>query len=142
MDTLAEDVRVTNDRLGQLEAVQIDTNNKITALEASVGTINTSLAAILQRLEERVRGCPVDGHVSSVACNNEQNYAADTEDGEEENPVPRRQRHYHRHGMGFRPPRREVRDNDNSLGRIKFTMPPFDGKYDPDAYLTWELAID
>ena len=42
-DTLDEDVHVTNDHLGQLEAVQIDTNNKITSLEASVGTINTSL---------------------------------------------------------------------------------------------------
>ena len=21
-------------------------------------------------------------------------------------------------------------------------MPPFDGKYDPDAYISWEIAID
>jgi hypothetical protein len=31
--------------------------------------------------------------------------------------------------MGGRPPRREVRENDDSLGRIKFSIPPFDGKY-------------
>jgi hypothetical protein len=39
--------------------------------------------------------------------------------------------------MGGRPPRREVRENDVSLERIKFSIPTFDGKYDPDAYLTW-----
>jgi hypothetical protein len=44
--------------------------------------------------------------------------------------------------MGGRPPRREVRENDVSLERIKFSIPTFDGKYDPDAYLTWELSVD
>ena len=44
--------------------------------------------------------------------------------------------------MGPVRPCREVRGNDESLGKIKFTMPPFDGKYDPNAYLTWRLAID
>jgi hypothetical protein len=44
--------------------------------------------------------------------------------------------------MGGRAPRREVRANDDSLCRVKFSIPPFDGKYDPDAYLTWELSVD
>ena len=35
---------------------------------------------------------------------------------------------------------REVRDD--SFAKMKFTMPAFDGKYDPDAYLDWELAVD
>ena len=33
--------------------------------------------------------------------------------------------------------RREVRDRDDPLLKIKFSIPPFAGKYDPDAYLTW-----
>ena len=41
-----------------------------------------------------------------------------------------------------RDPPREVRDRNDALGKIKFTRPPFAGKYDPDAYLTWELSVD
>ena len=69
-------------------------------------------------------------------------YAGDTEHDDEVDAQPCRQLHRNRRGMGARPPRREVRDNDDSLGKIKFTMPSFDGKYDPDAYLTWELAAN
>jgi hypothetical protein len=29
-----------------------------------------------------------------------------------------------------------------SLGKLKFTMPKFDGGSDPEAYLTWELKVD
>lgn len=36
----------------------------------------------------------------------------------------------------------EVRDHNDALGKIKFTMPSFAGKYDPDAYLTWELTVE
>jgi hypothetical protein len=37
---------------------------------------------------------------------------------------------------------RDVRNNDEAFGKIKFKIPPFNGKYDPDAYTTWEIAID
>ena len=43
-------------------------------------------------------------------------------------------RRHHRH--------REVRDRDDPLLKIKFSIPPFAGKYDLDAYLTWEMAIE
>ena len=43
-----------------------------------------------------------------------------------------------RQGMGRN--QREVRDDP--LAKIQFTMPSFAGKYDPDSYLTWELAVD
>jgi hypothetical protein len=68
-------------------------------------------------------------------------YSADTE---HDNLSIRHRQHLRRdhHGMGGRPPRHEVQENDDSLGRIKFSIPPFDGKYDPDAYLTWELSVD
>lgn len=45
---LDEDVRVTNERLGQLEASQIDTNTKLASLESSLGAVNTSLVGILE----------------------------------------------------------------------------------------------
>jgi hypothetical protein len=38
--------------------------------------------------------------------------------------------------------RPEVRDRDDSIGKIKFVMPSFDGKYDPEVYLEWELLVD
>jgi len=38
--------------------------------------------------------------------------------------------------------RREVHTKDDAFSKIKFKIPPFDGKYDPDAYLEWELAVD
>jgi hypothetical protein len=37
---------------------------------------------------------------------------------------------------------RDVRNNDDAFGKIKFKIPPFDGKYDPDAYITWEIVVD
>jgi hypothetical protein len=46
-----------------------------------------------------------------------------------------------RRGMGgFR--RCEVHNNDNASNKIKFKISLFDGTYDPDAYITWEIAID
>ncbi|XP_015624451.1 uncharacterized protein [Oryza sativa Japonica Group] len=147
---LDEDVRVANDRLGQLEATQIDTNSKLSSLETPLVAVNTSLAGILNTLKRMSQ----DGHDgparrnhigheanSSVAAREEVDYAADTELDEEVLGRPQRQQRQQRHGMGA-PPRQEVHDNDDSLGKIKFTIPCFDGKYDPDAYLTWELAID
>jgi hypothetical protein len=46
-----------------------------------------------------------------------------------------------RHGRdGHR--RRQVRNNDNAFHKLKFKIPPFDGKYDLDAYISWELAVE
>ena len=38
--------------------------------------------------------------------------------------------------------RHNVHGNDDAFSKIKFKIPPFDGKYDPDAYITWEIAVD
>jgi hypothetical protein len=38
--------------------------------------------------------------------------------------------------------RREVPNNNDAFSKIKFKIPPFDGKYDPDAYITWEIVVD
>jgi len=38
--------------------------------------------------------------------------------------------------------RREVHNNNDAFSKIKFKIPSFDGKYDPDAYITWEIVVD
>jgi hypothetical protein len=82
-----------------------------------------------------------NGSIASTTRDDDMEYSADTEHDDRSNRHRRHQRR-DRHGMGGRTPRREVRENDDSLGRIKFSLPPFGGKYDPDAYLTWELSVD
>jgi hypothetical protein len=48
---------------------------------------------------------------------------------------------HNRHGRdGHR--RREVRNNDDAFHKLKFKIPPFDGKYDHDAYISWELVVE
>jgi len=39
--------------------------------------------------------------------------------------------------------RRHSRGNhEERFGKLKFTMPKFDGGSDPEAYFTWELKVD
>ena len=87
---LDEDVRVTNERLGQLEAAQIDTNAKLTSMESTLGALNTSLVGILERLG-RMEQEGLDGMgrhnnnntEGSIAGQDEEEYSADIElDGE------------------------------------------------------------
>ena len=147
---LDEDVRVANERLGQLETAQIETNTKLASLGSTLGAVNTSLVGILERLERMEQNqCDGSGRrnhnihntVGSTAGREEEEYAADTELDEEVNGHRCTGQHRHRHETGPRPPRREVRADD-SFGKIKFTIPAFDGRYNPDMYLSWELAVD
>ena len=52
-----------------------------------------------------------------------------------ERPPRGHPQHYCRNA---RPP--QIRDDDH-IAKLKFTIPPFNGKYNPDAYLTWELEV-
>jgi hypothetical protein len=36
----------------------------------------------------------------------------------------------------------QVHGNDDVFSKIKFEIPPFDGKYDSNAYITWEIVVD
>ncbi|XP_072149638.1 uncharacterized protein [Setaria viridis] len=38
--------------------------------------------------------------------------------------------------------RRKVHNNDDAFSKIKFKIHLFDGKYDPNAYITWEIAVN
>ncbi|KAM0841708.1 hypothetical protein ACQ4PT_058840 [Festuca glaucescens] len=60
-------------------------------------------------------------------------------DGEEvEQPAPGRPRQLNRNAH---PPPRPVRDDDH-VAKLKLNIPPFEGRYNPDAYLTWELEVE
>ena len=73
----------------------------------------------------------------------ENDYSADSEDEDDvnhNNDRDHRRQRYNRYGMR-RAPRRD-RERDDAFSKVKFTIPPYDSKYDPDAYLTWELLVD
>jgi hypothetical protein len=81
--------------------------------------------------------------------NNSNNYDAQVDDNWDEYSADSKHhdhdaRHpvqHNRHGRdGHR--QREVRNNDDAFHKLKFKIPPFDGKYDPDAYISWELAVE
>jgi hypothetical protein len=133
-DALDEDLQTMNEKLGQLELAQIDTNTKL-------GRVDTSLAALLRHFDDLMAGSNNNQHQENSHGNEHgsgenDEYSADTEVDDRDQ---RRLRH-NRRGMGGRH-RREVR-NDDAFSKIKFKIPPFDGKYDPDAYITWELTVD
>jgi len=157
-DGLNEDVQVTNERLGQLELAHIDTNSKLgrlettqiatntklAALETSIAGINTNLATLLRRFDDlnaggenqRQEDNNTDGDHGEDNFDDE--YSADTEHGDREARL--RQRLHCNHECMNR--RRDVQNNDDAFGKIKFNIPPFDGKYDPNAYITWEIVVD
>jgi hypothetical protein len=49
---LDQDLQVTNDKIGQLEATQLATNTKLTGLEASVARVDRSLVALLKHFDD------------------------------------------------------------------------------------------
>jgi len=49
---LDNDLQVTNDKLGQLEAMHITANDKLTKVEASVASVDKSLAALLKHFDD------------------------------------------------------------------------------------------
>jgi hypothetical protein len=127
---LDNDLQVTNDKLRQLEATQIATNNKLTSLEASIASVDKSLAALLKHFD--------DFHTKEedrVDDNYDNDYTADTEHDDRDTRDRRRLCNNRRVMGGHR--RREVHNNNDAFSKIKFKIPPFDGKYDPDAYITW-----
>jgi hypothetical protein len=134
------DVQVTNESIGVLEARQLATDTKLGTMEASVARIDNSLTALLRRFDDLM----TQEHDRHQGHNNNNNnydeqvndnwdeYSADSEldDHDAHRPVQ-----HNRHGRdGHR--RHEVHSNDDAFHKLKFRIPPFDGKYDPDAYIS------
>ena len=105
--------------------------NKTREALNSTNTIITVLHSRIVQLEQAQLSSATTSRATAAI----DDYAADTE---LDNVVNTNSDHAHRRHHR----RREVRDHDDPLLKIKFLIPHFAGKYDPDAYLTWEMAIE
>jgi hypothetical protein len=140
------DVQVTNERIGVLEATQLATDTKFGTMEASVARIDNSLAALLRCFDD-LMAREHDWHQGHNNNNNyydeqvDDNWNEYSADSELDDHDARRPVQHNRHGRdGHR--RREVCNNDDAFHKLKFKIPPFDGKYDLVAYISWELVVE
>ena len=141
-DGIDNDLQVINEKIGQMEAAQIANNTKLARLEASVGRVDKSLAALLRRFDElhaktnnQHRGRDQEDEDGA------ENLGADYVAGTEVEDRGQRLQHRNRRDMGGQRPH-EVHKNDAVFIKIKFKIPSFDGKYDLDAYLTWRWLLN
>jgi hypothetical protein len=113
-------------------------------MEASIAHIDNSLAALLRRFDDLVTR-EHDRH----QWHNNNNHDEQVEDNWDEYSADSKlddhdARHllqHNHHGRGGHR-RCEVCNNDNAFHKLKFKIPPFDGKYDLDAYISWELTVE
>jgi hypothetical protein len=75
-----------------------------------------------------------DGYVADEG-ENEFEDEKELEEDEVQQPAPGQPWQYNRNAH---PPLRSVRD-DEHVAKLQLNIPPFEGRYNPDAYLTWEL---
>src|SRR3954469_3685780 len=91
-------------------------------------------------------GAAVDTSVAPAADVEEDDYAGDYEDEVDQHqnyvqpPAPQPPGHPHANNGNVRAPP-QVRDDDH-LPKLKLNIPPFEGRYVPDIYLTWELETE
>ena len=125
VEGLAEEIRIANEQVGQFQDAQMATNATLAEMQQAQAAHATSLAMLTTRLDELVQQL-ADQRA-------EFDYGGDTEIDDQD-----------RHGGRHRNRRGErvVRNRNDSFTKIKFTIPSFNGKYDPGAYLDWELAVD
>jgi hypothetical protein len=132
--------------------------------------VECSIAGIIDRVEALETGSPAtdqdklpdDTHEDD---HDEEDEMEEADDEEPFNPPPRpppRRQHYNDQrvhqelphpprrpnwqGMGGNPHRgpnqQHARGNDDPFAKVKFTIPPFYGLYDAEAYLDWEMTVD
>jgi hypothetical protein len=136
---------VTNEKIGVLEATQLATDTKLGTMEASIARFDNSHAALLRHFDDHM----TREHDWHQGHNNNNNHDEQVEDNWDEYSTDSKlddhdARHpvqHNRHGRGGHR-RCEIRNNDDAFHKLKFKIPPFDGKYDPDAYISWELAVE
>jgi hypothetical protein len=68
----------------------------------------------------------------------------DDEHSELPDPPPRPRRPFNRQGMGGNQNHHNQHyvHNDDPFAKVKFSIPPFIGSYDADAYLDWEMTVE
>jgi hypothetical protein len=125
-----------------LEATQLATDTKLGTMEASVACIDNNLAALLRRFDDLMTREHDRQHNNNNNNYDEQvddNWDEYSTDSELDDHDARRPVQHNHHGRdGHR--QREVCNNDDAFHKLKFKIPPFDGKYNPDAYISWDMA--
>jgi hypothetical protein len=112
VDGLASDIRTMHERLDSTVTSTITRFNQLDLAQTATRNTLDTILACLDALTAKM----------------EKDYGSDTEQDE----VDRRGR-----------ARRVVCHTPNdSFAKIKFTIPSFNGKYDPAAYLDWELEVE
>jgi hypothetical protein len=145
-EVIDADIEVTNEKIGVLKATQLATDTKLGTMEASVARIDNNLAAILRRFDY-LMAREHDRHQGHNNNNNnhdeqvEDNWDEYSTDSELDDHDARRVVQYNCHGRGGHR-WREVRNNDDAFQKLKIKIPHFDVKYDLDAYISWELAVE
>jgi hypothetical protein len=156
--------------LGDVDSKLSDAMDKIAGLEASFNTkLDAMFQEVLARLPPQPQPgvhAPRAHHVPRVPSSagtvtataaaaaatkatTQDGYATDEGENEfeDENELdkdevqqhaPGRPRQYNRNA---RPPPRPVCD-DEYVAKLKLNILPFEGRYNPDAYLTWELEVE
>jgi hypothetical protein len=107
--------------------------------------VDKSLVALLKRFDDfhtmdKEKHKEENKEEERVDNKYDDDYTADTE-RDDQDTRDRRRLHHNRRGMGGHR-RCEVHNNNDAFSKIKFKIPPFDGKYDHDTYITWEIVVD
>jgi len=111
---------------GELTTVIIEQRNLMTELTRIVNNLVT-------RIEQIEQG-PQSPHGDDEDTDGD---LSDHEDIDDDGDAPNRRRYNFNHrGMGG-----NNHGNNDPFAKIKFSLPPFAGNVDPEAYLDWELAV-
>ena len=92
-------------------------------IQTSIANLTTCIGNLEQRDAE-----PIDGDEADDGASN----AGHGRDGGRD----QFRQHHHRQGMGGN------RGPADPFSKVKFTIPSFDGSYDGDAYLDWEMIVE
>ena len=125
IEGLDQDLQVTNDKIGQLEATQLATTTKLTRLEASIACMDRSLAALLKHfddfhMKDKEQHTEDNKDEERLEDNYDDGYTADTKHDAHDTRDWCRLCH-NRRGMGGHH-RREVPNNNDAFSKIKFKI--------------------
>jgi hypothetical protein len=148
--------KLITDHIQDVDKHFVDTMEQLTGLEASFTTkMGAKFQEVLARLPPaQAAGAPhiggarcvtvPQGQASVAGAQPDAYYGADeskdkhTDEGEVLQQPPGRPRAYIRNAR--HQPHPLVCDDDH-VAKLKLNVPTFDGRYNPDAYLSWELEV-
>jgi hypothetical protein len=129
------------DRIDGLEGTF---NTKFDGVTTSLTALTGKFDRLLENLQTRI---PELFHVPDNTAASAAVLGADANLDGYETEVDNRQQPWgrpHQHPRNNLQQRPQVRDEEHveHVAKLKLTIPPFEGRYNPDAYLTWELEVE